>query len=255
MCHTSVNFKRNPSSSGQQLLEALQPLCGRLAVFARQPSWLFGGFGGSQRQYTEEEIQVFKDQPKVLMEKRRTFESRVNSYFGLCLKDSQGQAAVRKRLTQKIKEQLAEHGHSGVGADEFIPNYAVGCRRPTPGGRYIESLCAPNVDLVMGPISRIVPDGVVDQEGKVHALDILICATGFDTSHQPRFPLLGENQRNLQDVWASRAAAYLALAVPHFPNYFVFYGPNNPFASGPFLATIGRLLTRRVLLPVACSLY
>jgi hypothetical protein len=28
--------------------------------------------------------------------------------------------------------------------------------------------------------------------------------------------------------------------VPNMPNYFVFYGPNNPFGSGAFLSTIGK---------------
>ncbi|KAK7733127.1 hypothetical protein SLS53_008315 [Cytospora paraplurivora] len=225
-------------SSGQQLLEALHPGCGRLTLFVRQPTWLFGGFGGPQRRYTAEEIQNFKDQPLVLMQKRKVFESRVNSYFGLCLRESPEQAALRKHLTERIKDQLSEQDQHGFNPEDLIPEYAVGCRRPTPGSRYIESLCAPNVDLVVGPITRITADGVVDRNGTLHPLDVLICATGFDTSHRPRFPLLGEQGSNLQDAWATRPSAYLALAVPQFPNYFVFYGPNNPFASGPFLATV-----------------
>jgi len=73
-----------------------------------------------------------------------------------------------------------------------------------------------------------------------HPVDALVCATGFDTSHRPSFSILGRGGRDLREVWSQDAAAYLALAVPDFPNYFVFYGPNNPFASGPFLATVGK---------------
>lgn len=229
-------------SSGQQLLEALQPTVRHLTVFIRQPTWVFGSFGEQPRSYTADELATFRDHPEILLAKRKTFETKVNSYFGLCMKDSPEQEAMRLRLTQSMKEQLTGTRFEQA-CDLFIPKYSVGCRRPTPGNKYIESICAPNVDLITGNIRCVTPEGVVDQDGNVHPLDVLVCATGFDTSHRPRFPLLGRGRRNLQDVWASEATAYLALAVPDFPNYFVFYGPNNPFASGAFLPTIGTLVS------------
>lgn len=175
----------------------------------------------------------------MLLAKRKQFENRVNSYFSICLKDSPQQEALRRSLTQKIRDQLTGSKYGG-DLERFIPDYAVGCRRPTPGAKYIESLCADNVSLVQGAISHITPNAVVDHQGNHHPLDMLICATGFDTTHKPNFPLIGRNGRNLQDIWASRAKAYLAIAVAELPNYFVFYGPNNPFGSGAFLSTVGK---------------
>lgn len=235
--HVLIERRR---SSGQQLLEALQPRADHLTVFVRQPAWIFGPFGEPPRCYTAEEISSFRDQPETLLAKRKRFETRVNSYFSLCLRDSPQQQAMRLHLTESIKIKLAGTRHED-SRDLFVPKYSVGCRRPTPGTQYIESLCAPNVDLVVGEIRCVTPGGVTDHQGKHHPLDVLICATGFDTSHKPRFPLLGRGGRNLQDIWSSEATAYLALAVPEFPNYFVFYGPNNPFASGAFLPTIGNV--------------
>lgn len=216
-------------------------------MFIRQPTWVLGPFGAPPHRYTTSELQDFTDSPETLLAKRKQFENRVNSYFGICLKDSPQQVALRRRLTQGVRDQLAgsKHEHLNELDAAFIPQYAVGCRRPTPGTKYIESLTADNVTLVVGPIARITADGVVDHEGRSHQVDALICATGFDTSHRPSFALLGKAGKDLGELWSlEEPNAYLALAVPDFPNYFVFYGPNNPFASGPFLATVGKSTSR-----------
>lgn len=96
------------------------------------------------------------------------------------------------------------------------------------------------MELVKGKISHVSCYGVVDHDEVEHKADVLVCATGFDTTHKPRFPIVGLDNKNLQDEWNEKASAYMALAAPNMPNYFVFYGPNNPFASGAFLSTIGK---------------
>lgn len=211
-------------------------------MIIRQPTWIFGSFGEPQREYSNEEIQNFRDHPERLTEKRKHFESRVNSYFEFCLKDSPKQKQIRAHLTQQIQDKLAASGATELDESAVIPSYGVGCRRPTPGVGYLEALTSPNVKLVVGQIGKITATGIVDSDNVAHEADILICATGFDTTHRPPFPIRGLHGKNLQDEWRERASGYLALAVPDMPNYFVFYGPNNPFGSGAFLITIGEYL-------------
>lgn len=50
-------------------------------------------------------------------------------------------------------------------------------------------------------------------------MDVLICATGFDTTFKPRFPLIGPKGNNLQDDWAEEPKSYLGLAAADMPNY------------------------------------
>ncbi|CAI6336779.1 unnamed protein product [Periconia digitata] len=225
-------------SSGQQILRAIQPIVSDLTVMIRQPTWVFGPFGEPQRDYTAEELQNFKDHPEVLTAKRKRFESRVNSYFGFCQKDSPQQSQIRDHLTKAIREKLGELGSTKVDESAVIPKYGVGCRRPTPGIGYIEAITASNVSLVVGRAREATEKGIVDDKGILHEVDVLICATGFDTSHRPPFTLRGSGGKDLATAWRERSTAYLALAVPDMPNYLVFYGPNNPFGSGPFLATV-----------------
>ncbi len=196
---------------------------------------MIGPFGDSPRDYTPEEIHDFNHKPGHLLQKRKQFERVVNSYFGNYLKDSPGQAQMRAYLTEAMKQKL----HSSGLEEQLIPQHGVGCRRPTPGVGYLEALTSNNTETVVGEIKQVTAHGIVDQEGKEHSIDVLVCATGFDTTYKPRFPLIGAQGKNLKDEWAESTKAYMATTIPDFPNYFMFFGPNNPFASGSYISAIG----------------
>ncbi|KAK4937018.1 hypothetical protein LTR28_009973, partial [Elasticomyces elasticus] len=57
-------------------------------------------------------------------------------------------------------------------------------------------------------------------DGRKFALDAIICATGFDTSFRPFFPVIGPAGRDLRDDWANEPRSYLAVAAAGYPNYF-----------------------------------
>jgi len=102
----------------------------------------------------------------------------------------------------------------------LIPDFPLGCRRLTPAPGYLEALSQPNVELFSEGIRRIIPEGIEFESGRTVKLDAIICATGFDLSFIPRFPLFGRGG-NLQDIWASDTPkAYMSCAVPGLPNYF-----------------------------------
>lgn len=102
----------------------------------------------------------------------------------------------------------------------LIPDFAVGCRRPTPGNGYLEALTDPKVNVVTEEISEIVPKGIKLKSGKVIEVDTFICATGFDISFAPRFPLIGRNGISLSEQWKTRPEAYLSMAAANIPNHF-----------------------------------
>lgn len=99
-------------------------------------------------------------------------------------------------------------------------NFAVGCRRPTPGNGYLEALSEENVHVVTDEISQVSPEGIVLVTGEILEIDTLICATGFNISFCPRFKLIGRNGQDIEDLWGEKPEAYLSTAVPDFPNYF-----------------------------------
>jgi len=102
----------------------------------------------------------------------------------------------------------------------LIPDFPVGSRRLTPGAGYLKSLTAENVELVAEKITEVFPKGIKLADGRLVEVDAIVCATGFDVSFVPRFPLIGE-YGNLQDIWRDKLpAAYMSCMVPGMPNYF-----------------------------------
>ena len=121
-------------------------------------------------------------------------------------------------LSQYMKATL---GGNEQLAKALIPTFPVGCRRLTPAVGYLEALTQKNVRLVTDEIVKVVPTGLEISTGEVIEVDAILCATGFDVSFCPRFPIIGKNSKNLQDLWKENLPrAYMSNSVPGFPNYF-----------------------------------
>lgn len=126
--------------------------------------------------------------------------------------------------------------------DKMIPtNYAVGCRvhtpliflnfsqtqtlinpqRPTPGNGYLECITDDTKSTVtFADIKEITEDGLVTSNGTEHKFDVLICATGFDVSFRPRFPIVGKDGVDMRKAFEKSPETYLSVTAPDFPNYF-----------------------------------
>ena len=119
----------------------------------------------------------------------------------------------------------------------IIPtNFNVGCRRPTPGAGYLEALASPKTKVYFETVHAITPHGFKPTStSPEEEVDVIICATGFDTSFRPRFPVVGLNGTRLSDLWQDHALGYISIGVPDFPNYFTYFGPYGPVAQGSLL--------------------
>lgn len=69
----------------------------------------------------------------------------------------------------------------------------------------------------------------------------VVCATGFDVSHCPYYPVIGRQGVSLADRWKDEPESYLSLACPGFPNYFIFTGPNAVVGHGSLVEGLGWL--------------
>lgn len=75
--------------------------------------------------------------------------------------------------------------------------------------------------------------------GTNYQLEVLVCATGFDTSFRPRFSITTDDS-DLQHTWRDEPESYLGIAAAGFPNMFFFLGPQSPVGNGNTLAAIGQ---------------
>ncbi|KAK5031514.1 hypothetical protein LTR13_007842 [Exophiala sideris] len=112
-------------------------------------------------------------------------------------------------------------------------------RRPLCDSGYYESFNRDNVDLVDLKETRIIeitPTGVRTRGGKVHELDVIVFATGFDAvdGNYTRLAIRGRDGLNLKDHWSEVGPiSYLGISMPSFPNMFMILGPNGPFTNLP----------------------
>lgn len=137
--------------------------------------------------------------------------------MGKIIKDSPEQEEARRYSTAEMKTKLDNDERL---IQKMIPDFAVGCRRPTPGNGYLEALTKPNVRVVTDEIKRVTKDGILLMTGETVKVDVFICATGFDISFHPRFPLRGRHDVSLAEQWSDKPEAYMSLAAANFPNYF-----------------------------------
>lgn len=98
----------------------------------------------------------------------------------------------------------------------FTPNFGVGCRRINPADPYMSAIQEPNVDVHFTPVTEVTEDGVIGEDGIERKVDTVICATGFDTSFKPRFPLIGQGGIDLREKWRVCPEGYLGLGAPGY---------------------------------------
>ncbi|MBL0022869.1 MAG: NAD(P)/FAD-dependent oxidoreductase [Sphingomonadales bacterium] len=101
--------------------------------------------------------------------------------------------------------------------EKLRPTYKAACKRLIYSYDYYSVAQMPNVETIVSGIKEIVPEGVIDNDGILHPLDILALATGFHTDRFVRLiSIKGLNGRDIEDAWAERCAAYGHLH-PRFP--------------------------------------
>ena len=102
------------------------------------------------------------------------------------------------------------------------------------------------VEFTPTHIRRVTPTGIDLVDGTSHTLDVLICATGYDTSYHYPFPMYGIDSQTLTSQWHQDSSSshpeppstYLSICTSTFPNYFFSLGPNSAVGSGSLLALI-----------------
>lgn len=125
----------------------------------------------------------------------------------------------------------------------LTPNYKYGCKRRVIRADWYKSLHNPNYELTTLRLTGIQPHGVTLGPGRSYPpeksetdevrevpADVIVLANGFETNnwlHPLR--VVGRGGKTMDELWEERggAQAYLGIAMDHFPNCFVIFGPNN----------------------------
>ncbi|KAM3419577.1 hypothetical protein BST61_g2916 [Cercospora zeina] len=243
-------------SSGIQIVPQMAKLSGTTVKnFIRSGAWVYYRAPPSQHMgravedpnpaYTDAEKESFRD-PAKHQAYRKGIVSRTNKSFCIFQRgenNRKGMEAAAAQMSQKL-------GHDKRLCEMLIPKWELGCRRITPGPGYLESFLRDNCDCTNSPIVEITENGVRTQDGETFECDVLICATGFDVSHRPRYPFIGQNGINLRERWVDDPESYLSVMTPDFPNYFMLMGPNCLGGHGSLVESLnwtGDYITKWIL--------
>lgn len=215
-------------STGVQMVAHLGLEGHQVVHFQRTPQWIMATPNFS---YTDDDKMAFRASVTAIDAVRYhpDFLAAIDRFTnGVTDMNSPGIREVEALCRQNLEENV----HDPDLRERLRPTYRAACKRLIYSGTYYTAVQKPNVTLVVGSVGRIVPEGLIDHEGVLHAIDLLALATGFDADRYIRpATVRGENGLALDDVWAERCAAYLGVLVPGFPNLFFINGPTAPLGN------------------------
>ena len=107
----------------------------------------------------------------------------------------------------------------------------------------LDAIQRDNVTLVTDGIRRINRNGVEDEYGVQHDVDVIVYATGFRaTEYLYPMAITGRDGKTVEALWEEGGArAYLGCMLPGFPNLWSIYGPNTN--GGLNVATFHEMIT------------
>jgi cation diffusion facilitator CzcD-associated flavoprotein CzcO len=142
-----------------------------------------------------------------------------------------------------VRARIREIVEDPVVAELLCPkDYPIGTKRICVDTNYFAGFNRPNVTLVdvrNDPIEAITPAGL-RQRGRVHAVDDIVFATGFDamTGTLTRVDIRGRNGQSLAAKWEAGPRTYLGLMTAGFPNLFMITGPGSPSVLSNMIVSI-----------------
>ena len=226
-------------SSAVQILPNIYDRTQAVTTWIRNRIWITAGFAqafagkdGANFTYSDEQHQLFDDADAYLAY-RKTIEDELNQRFSFIINGSQAQKDARVFSENEMRTLLKDRTDL---LDKIMPtDFDVGCRRPTPGNGYLEALTGPKTTAYTEQLQKITEKGFIDPDGNEREVDVIICATGFDTSYSPKYPLF-VNGIDMNEKWKNRdkVPSYLSIGYAEVPNYFINGGAYCPSAHGSF---------------------
>ncbi|KAI6082981.1 cyclohexanone monooxygenase [Hypoxylon rubiginosum] len=247
-------------SSGIQVSDAIAPIIAELHCFIRHPPYSiplrFRPVPSSERsdinsRYNEIHaaqllsklaLDIGEPDTKTLSvteeERQQTFESLWrdgNSFrfkyggFGDLASNAEANEEACKFLRAKIRSIVKDPAK----ADTLTPNDLFTRRPPCDQGWY-EMFNQDNVfavDIQETPITAIEENGIRTSDGKIHELDIIVLATGFQSVRDNG--INGRGGVSIGDYWAEEIKTFLGIFIHSFPNLFMVNGPQGPFSIAP----------------------
>jgi cation diffusion facilitator CzcD-associated flavoprotein CzcO len=210
------------AASAVQLVPEIARVVGQLHLFQRSANWVLPK---DDVPFTAEQIAQLAEDEAALHAARAEAMDQVGARFAFVIEE-----------VRLLMEDLGRQNISVVEDPELrrqlTPTTPWGCQRPLFSNVYYPVFNQPEVELVTDPIERITPTGVVTADGVEREVDVIVFATGYETTRYiSTLDIVGRDGVHIADAWADGAHAYLGITTAGFPNLFMLYGPNTNHGS------------------------
>jgi cation diffusion facilitator CzcD-associated flavoprotein CzcO len=214
------------AASAVQLIPEVAKVAGHLDVYQRTPNWCIPR---EDKPITDElKALMMTDLEAAMrigaMNRQMIYENADHFFWQAFAYSPEGRASFTRQALDHLEAQIPD---SALRA-KLTPDYPIGCKRILVTDDFYPTLLRDNVSLITDGIERITSAGVITKDGKEHPCDVIIYATGFETTGWHwSMDVVGRSGKPLNDVWAEAPEAYLGITVADFPNMFMLYGPNT----------------------------
>lgn len=227
------------AASAVQLIPEVAKEAAHLTVFQRTPNWCIPRL--DQPITPEDKALMMTDMPAAMQLGAMTREliyQRADHFFWQAFQwTPEGRAALTRQSLDHLAAQIPDE----TLRKKLTPDYPIGCKRVLIVDDFYPALIRDNVSLITERIDHISENGVVTKDGVTHDGDVIIYATGFETTDWHwSLDMYGSGGVHLSDAWKNGPQAYLGLLTAGFPNMFMLYGPNTNLAHNSITFMIER---------------
>ncbi len=212
-------------STASQLLPELAKVARKVYSVQRSPTWILPK---PDRSYSDRERWLFARVPfaKKLYRTRLWLRSEAN----ISVIEN---GSDKTREFKALAVNMLQSAVTDVDLrDKLTPDHPLGCKRLVFSSEFIPTLTRPNVEVVSSPARSLRARSLVTEDGSELDVDVVVCATGYAAAdYLGQIDVVGDAATSLRETWRDGAYAYLGMAVPDFPNFFMLYGPNTNVGS------------------------
>jgi cation diffusion facilitator CzcD-associated flavoprotein CzcO len=214
-------------ASAVQIIPEIARIVGHLDVYQRTPIWTFPKLDYPTSRAVK---WLFRRYPEVQDRVRKTVTGVIEAglvggviHYEQAAWIPRGAAWLARNIWyRQVRDRDVRR--------RLIPDYDVGCKRPSVSNSYLRTFNRPNVELISDTIERVTPHTIRTADGRERAIDVLVLATGFRLATDPenyrRNPVRGRDGFDLASFYADhRARSYESVSMPGLPNHFMIFGP------------------------------
>ncbi|MEM8496542.1 MAG: NAD(P)/FAD-dependent oxidoreductase [Pseudomonadota bacterium] len=213
-------------STATQVIPEVAAVADHLSVFQRTPQWILPI---GNRTVQPEEKERLRKNPVKLHRLRKRYMWAISQ---LLTKAVTGHRVQYSFFSSLCKLNLRFSVRDRDLRAKLTPDYKVGCKRIVVNTTFYPAVQRENVDLVTVGIGEIKQAGVQTIDGRLHDLDVLILATGFDpVAYMRPMQLIGSQGLSIDQAWSKKIRTYRSLCIPGFPNNFLMLGPSSPIGN------------------------